>query len=76
MLPAEFLRTQMPVRSRTHSRSQSWIRQLVGQAKIRDNGDIYWPILYDRGRIAEKEGDLKSAIDFYRRAVDVIEQQR
>jgi len=40
------------------------------------NGDMYWIILYDRGRIAEREGDPKSAIDFYTRAVEVIERQR
>ncbi len=40
------------------------------------NGDIYWMILFDRGRIAEKEGKLKEAIDFYEKAVSVIERQR
>jgi len=41
-----------------------------------DNGDMYWIVLYDRGRIAESEGDAKGAIDFYKRAVEVIERQR
>jgi len=43
---------------------------------IGNQGEIYWNILFDRGRIAEKEGHLKGAIDFYRKAVDVVEQQR
>lgn len=59
----------------------------VGEAKVeydrllnipqtRANGEIYWLILDDRGRIAEKEGDLNGAINFYKKAIDVIEQQR
>jgi CHAT domain-containing protein len=41
-----------------------------------ENGDLYWMVLYDRGRIAEREGDVARAIEFYRRAIDVIEKQR
>ncbi len=33
-------------------------------------------LLFDRGRIAEKDGDIATAIGFYRKAVDVIERQR
>lgn len=44
--------------------------------QISDSGDIYWMILFDRGRITEQEGNLKEAISFYRQAVDIIEQQR
>ncbi len=43
---------------------------------ILNQGEVYWNILFDRGRIAEKEGDFKEAINFYTKAVDVIEQQR
>lgn len=50
--------------------------QLLQFPQTADNGDIYWLILLDRGRIAELEGDRDEAIDFYRRAIEVIEQQR
>ena len=43
---------------------------------IHDRGEMYWIALYDRGRIAEKEGNLKEAIGFYEKAVAVIEQHR
>ena len=43
---------------------------------IQDRGEMYWILLFDRGRIAEKEGNLKEAIGFYEKAVEVIEQQR
>ncbi|MBI4488976.1 MAG: CHAT domain-containing protein [Deltaproteobacteria bacterium] len=50
--------------------------QLLKRPETKYNGDIYWLILFDRGRIAEKEGPLKEAIEFYKQAIDVIEQQR
>jgi CHAT domain-containing protein len=43
---------------------------------IRDRGEMIWNILFDRGRIAEKEDKLKEAIEFYEKAVEMIEQQR
>jgi CHAT domain-containing protein len=50
--------------------------KLLAIPQTKDNGDIYWMILFDRGKIAEAEGNLKEAIDFYQRAIDVIERQR
>jgi CHAT domain-containing protein len=50
--------------------------QLLTIPQIKDSGDIYWLILFDRGKIAESEGNLKEAIDFYEKAIDVIERQR
>lgn len=49
---------------------------LLGIPQTRDNGGIYWLVLFDRGRIAEAEGNWDKAIDFYRRAIEVIEEQR
>jgi len=50
--------------------------KLLQTPQTRFNGEIHWMALHDRGRIAEKEGSLKEAIEFYARAVDVIEEQR
>ncbi|MGV8058180.1 MAG: CHAT domain-containing protein [Smithellaceae bacterium] len=50
--------------------------ELLKIPQIKDNGPIYWMILFDRGRIAEQEGNIKQAIGFYGQAVDIIEQQR
>ncbi len=36
----------------------------------------YWSTLFNRGRLAEKEGHPTEAIEFYKRAVDAIESQR
>ena len=44
--------------------------------QVKENGEINWLILNDRGRIAEQSGELDPAIEYYKRAIDVIEQQR
>jgi CHAT domain-containing protein len=40
------------------------------------NAEINWQTLVGRGRIAESEGQLTEALVFYRKARDVIENQR
>jgi len=50
--------------------------RLLGVPQIAENGEIYWLILFDRGRIAEREGEIGQATEFYRRAIEVIERQR
>lgn len=50
--------------------------RLLEIPQTRDNGEIYWQILIERGGMAEAEGKPAQAIDFYRKAIEVIEQQR
>jgi CHAT domain-containing protein len=50
--------------------------QLLQMPQVEQNGELYWLALFDRGQIAEREGDFESAISFYLRAVEVIERQR
>lgn len=49
---------------------------LLDSSSFRELAGIYWITLFDLARIEEKQGNLEKAIDFYRRAIDVIEQQR
>lgn len=49
---------------------------LLSRPEIKVNGDVYWMILFDRGRIAQQEGNLKEAAEFFKQAVEVIERQR
>lgn len=49
---------------------------LLKDPRTKDNVDLYWMILFDRGKIAEAEGNRGEAIDFYRQTVDIIEMQR
>ena len=50
--------------------------RLLEMPQTRYNGEIYWMSLHDRGRIAESEKNIKKAIEFYAKAVDIIEEQR
>ncbi|MFO1381188.1 MAG: CHAT domain-containing protein [Chitinivorax sp.] len=56
--------------------ARSGYDQLLTVPQLPDNGEIYWLILFDRGRIAESDGELEKAAEFYRKAIEVIEQQR
>jgi CHAT domain-containing protein len=49
---------------------------LLGRQELKELGDLYWVVLYDRGRMAEKEGSMGQGIVFYKQAIDVIERQR
>ena len=49
---------------------------LLSYPYIQDRGEMCWNILFDRGRIAEQEGHSKEAIEFYEKAVALIEQHR
>jgi len=50
--------------------------ELLQYPYIRDRGEMYWNILFDRGRIAENENKSGEAIDYYGKAVEMIEAQR
>ncbi|TAJ10024.1 MAG: CHAT domain-containing protein [Nitrospirae bacterium] len=50
--------------------------KLLSYPQIANQGGLYRIILFDRGRIAEAEGDRKMAQTYYQRAIEVIEQQR
>ena len=50
--------------------------KLLKDKHTASNGEIYWLLLFDRGRIAAGEGDMAEAVKLWRQAVDIIEQQR
>jgi CHAT domain-containing protein len=52
------------------------LKKLLKLPQIRQNGEIYWQLLYDLGQLAEADADLVSASDYYRRAIEVIELHR
>ncbi len=49
---------------------------LLAIPSVRQNSGIYWMILFDRGHIAESEGDLEGASRYYRDAIETIELLR
>lgn len=56
--------------------AKAYLDEVLGKDVIKGLGGIYWAALYDRGRIAESEGQDEEAIGLYQRAVDEIERQR
>ncbi len=56
--------------------ARTGFEKLLAIPAVRDNGDIYWPLLAELASIAETEGALEKALDYYRRAADVIELHR
>lgn len=75
-IPYKFMQAKAYMESGRAAQAKSLYDSLLGYSQIRDSNALYRLALFDRGRIAEAEGDLNGAIDFYRRAVEVIEQQR
>ncbi|MDD3846719.1 MAG: CHAT domain-containing protein [Syntrophorhabdaceae bacterium] len=76
ILPKLFIRGKCLSETGDLAEAKRTMDVMLRNVRIADNGEIYWLTLFERGRIAEKEGDLKTAIDLYRKAVDVIERQR
>lgn len=50
--------------------------KLLAHPQIKQVGDMYWPILLDRARIARSAGDKALAENLLKEAADVIEKQR
>jgi CHAT domain-containing protein len=75
-LPLEFLQYKVQLEVGEVKPAKEGFDKLLARPQTKDNGEIHWLLLNDRGRIAAQEGDLPAAIDFWRRAIEVIEEQR
>jgi tetratricopeptide (TPR) repeat protein len=49
---------------------------ILRNARVADQGELYWLALFERGRIAEREQNFAEAVSYYLRAIKVIEEQR
>lgn len=75
-LPRAFMMSKALLESGRAAEAKSGFERLLAIRQAQENGEIYWLLLNDRGRIAEQEGDLAAALDCYRRAIDIVERQR
>ncbi|HOK07329.1 MAG TPA: CHAT domain-containing protein [Syntrophales bacterium] len=75
-LPKEFVRYKALFETGRIGEAKEGYDRLLRRPETRDNGELYWPILYDRGRIHERQGERKKALERYRQAVEVVERQR
>lgn len=75
-LPMKFLHAKALLESGRTAEAKSDYDRLLGYDQLKDNSALHWMSLYDRGRIAEKEGNPAAAAGYYRQAIEVIERQR
>jgi CHAT domain-containing protein len=75
-VPRAFIRAKSLYETGALPEAKAAYDDLLGIEQIAQIGGVYWPSLFDRARIALKEGDAPRAIELLRKAIDVIEQQR
>jgi CHAT domain-containing protein len=75
-LPKHYMLSKSMLETGDYMGAKANYDQLLQMPQTKQNGDIYWMILFDRGRIAETEGNSKMAIELYSHAIEIIEEQR
>lgn len=75
-VPREFMISKCQFENRQVEDAKTTYDQLLEEDHISKHGNIYWTVLSDRGKIAENEKDIKKAVDYYKKSIDVIEAQR
>jgi tetratricopeptide (TPR) repeat protein len=50
--------------------------KLLNTPELTVNAEIYWQVLLERGRVAERDGQTEKALDYFRKARDLVESQR
>ncbi|MCK9389451.1 MAG: CHAT domain-containing protein [Sulfuritalea sp.] len=75
-LPKEFMLYKTQLEIGQVKEAKEGFDKLLKDKRSAGNGEIYWLLLFDRGRIAAGEGDMAEAVRLWRQAVEIIEQQR
>lgn len=75
-LPKQYMLNRCLLETGNLTDAGTGYKQLLQMPQTAQNGDIFCLILFDMGRIAEKENKTEHAIAYYRQAIEVIEQQR
>lgn len=75
-LPRQFLIQKCLFELGRVNEAKKGYEDLLRDSSTKDNGEIYWLILFDLGRIAESERRPQEAIRYYQDAVVEIERQR
>lgn len=75
-LPKKYMHAKCLLKVGRTSEAKKELDALLASPQGRQNGELYWLMLFDRGVIAERESSSADAIRFWQEAVDIIEQQR
>lgn len=75
-LPKAVIRAHALLMSGDVSTAKTQLDSLLAMPQLKENGDLYWIVAYDRGRIAVQEGHVEAAVDQFKSAIEEIESQR
>ncbi len=75
-LPKKFYKYKALYETGEYEKAKSGYDELINNPKSKDNGEIFWSLLFDRAIIYEKEGVKDKAKNYLVNAIDVIESQR
>jgi CHAT domain-containing protein len=75
-LPRQFMINKSLFELKRYAEAKEGYLALLERPETKENGEIYWLILYDLGRIADSENRTSEAVGRYQEAIDVIERQR
>lgn len=75
-LPKYFMLAKAQFETGKMAEAKDTFGKLLDNKRLPEIGEIHWLSLYERGRISAAEGDASGAIDYWRKAVEVIEEQR
>ena len=75
-LPRQYMLGKALLESGHDEEARRRLEVLAGSPHIRQNGEIYWQLRYDLGRLSRRAGDLAAAVEHFKAAVEVIEEHR
>jgi len=75
-LPRAYMLCKVMLETGDIAGARTGLDELLKIPQIDQNGEIFWMILFDRGRIAELDNDLDLAGRLYHQAIEAIEIQR
>ncbi len=76
VLPKLLLRSKCLLETGDLVGARTYLDVILRNARLEDFGEIQWIALYERGRVAERQGHAGEALPFYLKAVEAIERQR
>lgn len=75
-LPRAYMLNKALLETGQSTEAKAGFDRLLGISQVKENGEIFWLLLSDRGRIAEAEGQIEEALKYYGQAIDIVESQR
>lgn len=75
-LPRFFIETKALYETGAIDQAKQRYDQLLQHPRIKEIGSMYWPVLFDRARIARRDRDARLAMHLLQEAIEVVELQR